>query len=112
MFVLAQRQMFFVELMSTNTLRDMAATMAISTTRLPSIDTAAIDQVVMSGRVDQKGHQTQTRRVWDCHRTADQARGGEGVNVGIYGSPMECLGKKKATSLGFVEFVVVLWNLL
>ena len=23
---------------------------------------------------------------------ADQARGGFGVNVGIYGSPMECLG--------------------
>ena len=29
---------------------------------------------------------------WDCHRTADQARGGlRGQLIGIYGSPMECL---------------------
>ena len=29
---------------------------------------------------------------WDCHRTADQLGWCQGVNVGIYGSQLECLG--------------------
>ena len=37
------------------------------------------------------GSYPQTRPVWDCHRTADQARGGglRGQLIGIYGSPKQ-----------------------
>ena len=39
------------------------------------------------------GGSTQTRPVWDCHRTADQLTPKSPPQlIGIYASPMECLG--------------------
>ena len=46
----------------------------------------------LSGRVGSM-RPSQTRPAWDCHRTAEKRPGVVlGVNVGIYGSPMECMG--------------------
>ena len=41
----------------------------------------------------------QTLTPWDCHRTADQLEWFWGVNVGIYGRPMECLGNPSLSDL-------------
>ena len=65
---------------------------------------------VSSGAVDETHPSRNKMRFSQVHQTfpdtthgsviyADQARGGErGVNVGIYGSPMECLGFERDVS--------------